>query len=117
MLGIAAVWFSFPSVFVIGGVGFTLIVSDLLEGRRKEAAGWVTATALCGLSFAVGYLLSFRYYAKNNYLTNFWMHTLARSPRSIGDLKWYIDNFLFFSLSSSDSESRACAAFVAIRSL
>src|SRR5271157_606604 len=94
VIGAAAVWLSFPSVFVIGGVGFTLIASDLLEGRRREAVAWVASMSVCSVSFGLAYLLSFRYYAKNDNLSTWWTYAFApMPPRSMGDVKWYIDNF------------------------
>jgi hypothetical protein len=92
--GSAAVWLSFPSVFVIAGIGFTLIASDLLEGRRRQAIGWIVSMAVCALSFGIAYLVSFRHYSKNDLLLSWWTYAFAPlPPRSVNDLKWYSDNF------------------------
>jgi hypothetical protein len=94
-LGALAVWFSFPSIFVTGGIGVTLIGHALLRGQRREALNWTLAMSLSALSFAVGYLISFRHYAGNHGLQAWWVDSFApMPPRSMKDLKWYGDNLL-----------------------
>ena len=114
VIGAAAVWLSFPSVFVIGGVGFTLIASDLLEGRRREAVAWVASMSVCSVSFGLAYLLSFRYYAKNDNLSTWWTYAFApMPPRSMGDVKWYIDNFfLLFPSEAGTPRPGLCGALL-----
>ena len=94
-LGALAVWFSFPSIFVTGGIGLTLIGHALLRGQRREALNWILAMSLSALSFVLGYLVSFRYYAGNQGLQEWWVNAFAPlPPRSLKDLKWYSDNLL-----------------------
>ena len=94
LVGATAVWFSFPSVFVIGGIGLTLIGSELLQGRRREAGAWIGSMTVCALSFGIAYFVSFRHYSGSTNLLTWWTSTFAPiPPRSIAHLQWYMDNF------------------------
>jgi Dolichyl-phosphate-mannose-protein mannosyltransferase len=111
IIGAIAVWFSFPSVFVIGGIGLTLIFSDLRGGRLSSALLWGAASAFCALSFGIAYLLLYRHYAGNKSLQDWWIPAFAPfPPRSLTDLKWYVDSFLDMFLLSSLRERGLAAA-------
>jgi hypothetical protein len=93
-LGTILIWFSFPSVFVIGGTGLTLIGWELAAGRLRSAVCWVAAMSVCALSFGLAYALSYRNYSRNDALLTWWTYAFAPfPPRSLSDLKWYSDNF------------------------
>jgi len=114
VIGAAAVWFSFPSVFVLGGLGLTAIASALLDGRRREAVSWVATMSVCAVSFGLAYFLSFRHYAKSDTLSAWWTYAFApMPPRSMGDVKWYIDNFfLLFPSELGLREAGLCGALL-----
>jgi hypothetical protein len=95
IVGAIAIWCSFPAVFVIGGIGLTLIVWNLRGGRPLPALLWTASSAFCALSFGIGYLVSFRHYAGNDGLQWWWTFAFAPfPPRSLTDAKWYMDSFL-----------------------
>jgi Dolichyl-phosphate-mannose-protein mannosyltransferase len=98
IIGAIAVWFSFPSVFVIGGIGLTWIFSESRRGRAQTAVRWGAASGVCALSFGVAYLTIYRHYAANEFLQHYWGDYWGDSfapfpPRSIDDFKWYLTRF------------------------
>lgn len=92
--GAVAVWFSHPSVFVLGGIGTALLLHAFVEGeyaRLKAAA----ATVGCWLaSFGVFYLLFLRELGANQFLLDYWAgHFLPLPPKELGDLTWLFDHY------------------------
>ncbi|AWM36821.1 hypothetical protein GobsT_53150 [Gemmata obscuriglobus] len=95
--GAAAVWFSHPSVFVLGGIGTGLLVSALVERDRPRffAAGGTVATWL--VSFAACYFLCLKQLGGNKYLTDYWAgHFMSLPPKGLGDLAWLVDHWIAF---------------------
>jgi len=91
IVGALLLWFSHPLLFVLGGIGTTLLIQHLRRGNRKLAC----ADAAMGLvwlgSFATNYLLISRYYVSNDFLRNYWQQQTAFAPlpRSLSNLLWY----------------------------
>jgi hypothetical protein len=95
-LGVAAVWFSHPSAFVLAGVGTTLLVSAL---SRRD---WPTFLALGAASLA--WLASFagvHHVAMNQMnhrrdLWAFWASAFPPAPpRTLWDLSWWPRQVLY----------------------
>ena len=88
LVGGAAVWFSQPSVLVLGGIALGLTAAYALE-RRWAAARWLGVSyALWGVSFVPAYLQSLQYLSDPAYLDAFWRTGfLPLPPRSVGDLR------------------------------
>ena len=89
LTGAAAVWCSFPSVFVLFAAGLALTIGAL---RRRE---WPRAIALLPVgaawlgSFFIYYTISLRTVAASDTLESWWAHAfLSVPPRSISDLNW-----------------------------
>lgn len=95
--GAAAVWFSHPSVFVLGGIGTALLVRGLVERDRAQflaAAGTVGAWLV---SFAACYFLCLKQLGGNKYLTDYWAgHFMTLPPTGLGDLAWLVDHTIAF---------------------
>ncbi len=53
-----APWWSFPSTFIIGGCGLTLVAESLARGRRGDALVWSTVGLVWFASFVVAYRAS-----------------------------------------------------------
>ena len=93
MLGAMAVWCSHPAIFILGGIGLTLVFSNLCAGQWRRSMAWSLTMACCATSFAIAYLSVYQHAAHSDYLLNYWKDTLAPiPPRSLGDVKWYIDS-------------------------
>jgi hypothetical protein len=114
--GAAAVWFSHPAAFVLGGVG-TALFADAAVARDRRRALASAATIGCWLtSFAVCYVTTLKQLGHNQYLLDYWAgHFLPLPPRSPGDLAWVVDHvFEFFAypggLSSTELKVGGLAA-------
>lgn len=89
LAGSAAVWFSFPSAFVLGGIGSALMAESL--GRRdwrRFGAALVTSAAWF-VSFVANYYLFARQIRNSEVMQAGWGEAfLPFPPRSFGDLAW-----------------------------
>jgi hypothetical protein len=56
LVAVAAPWCSFASAFIIAGSGATLVVADLLAGRRRDAL----LVSAVGLGWCLSFLISYR---------------------------------------------------------
>ena len=95
--GAAAVWFSHPVAFVLGGIGTSLFL-DAIAARDRRRALACAATIACWLaSFGLCYLVSLRQLGNNQYLLDYWAsHFLPLPPTGQGDLLWLADHFFTF---------------------
>lgn len=94
LAGAAAVWFSHPAAFVLGGIGTALLADAVVlkDRRRFLAAAGTVASWL--VSFGVCYLVSLKDLGNNEFLLNYWDgHFLPLPPKSPGDLAWLLDHF------------------------
>jgi hypothetical protein len=92
--GAAAVWFSHPAAFILGGLGSALLIDALLQRKRTRFLA-AASTAACWLaSFGLCYFLFLRNLGGNQYLLTYWDgHFLPLPPKSPGDLAWLFDHF------------------------
>jgi len=90
-VGAVLLWFSHPLLFVLGGIGITLLVQSLRAGKYKRAGKVTIMGATWLASFAANYLLISRYYVSNNFLLAYWQDqkAFAPLPRSWDTLLWY----------------------------
>lgn len=88
--GSLAVWFSFPSLFVLAGIGITLWV---LAWHEKQLARFRTLSIvfLCwAASFIVYYFLTLRLVSVNSYLQEFWTDAfIPLPPTRLWHLEYY----------------------------
>jgi hypothetical protein len=92
--GIVALGFSQPAIFVLGGIGLTLIAGAVAAGRPREALGWSAVAALWAALFLALYALVYRHYASSSSLLDHWDKEFAPfPPRSLSEVKWYYDHF------------------------
>ncbi len=92
--GAAALWCSFASIFVLGGVGITLVAAALSDRRGLRFAGVVLTGLAWILSFGVYYQLSIRYTGGNEVLKGWWRDTfMPLPPNSLADLNWFVRTF------------------------
>jgi hypothetical protein len=91
VLGAAAIWFAHPAVFVLGGVGLTLLV---LVARRR-AWGELPALALCGAlwtaSLGVEYWISLRALGHDPALLAVWASGFMPIPPV--NVSWFLRSF------------------------
>ena len=87
LFGLIAPWFSFPSVFVLAGVGIHLLASELLRRDRARAAMVAGMGLAWLLSFGGCFLLSRSILSKRDFIWVWWNFAfLPLPPRSFADL-------------------------------
>ena len=87
LVGTVCVWFSFPTVFVLAGVGTTLLAVELIEGRYRMAVGLLAVVGTWLSSFVAVYLVSPHDLIGNEELRDAWSGTFM--PLSPGAMvKW-----------------------------
>jgi 4-amino-4-deoxy-L-arabinose transferase-like glycosyltransferase len=89
--GAVLLWFSHPLLFVLGGVGLTLLIKHL-HARRYDLARIDVAIGIAWLaSFALNYLLISRYYVSSDFLQTYWQKqsAFAPVPDSVRGILWY----------------------------
>lgn len=88
LAGSVAVWFSHPSVFVLGGIG----LAGLLFDRRPGAT--LAAAACWGVSFLVEDRLFLHDLRNSAFMLRFWAASfMPMPPRSVDDARWFFTNF------------------------
>jgi len=108
ILGIAGavtIWISHPSVFILTGIGFVLVLEKF---TRKEYVPW---TWILGVgigwlaSFGIEYLISFQHIVADEYLIKYWRRAYVPLP-PWSDKGWFVDtyySFLFFAFHRADN--------------
>ena len=87
-------WFSFPSVFVLGAVGMALFGRFASAQSWKELRNLGVALALWFLSFYMFYSFSVRHIASNSSLENYWVKNFMPFPLdTFDDLLWVGESF------------------------
>lgn len=95
--GAAAVWFSHPAAFVLGGVGSGMLADAIARRDRAALLGRLLAVGCWALSFATCYLLFTRNLGMNQYLLDYWAGKfLPFPPTKPGDLAWLAMHFFEF---------------------
>lgn len=96
LAGSAAIWFSHPAAFVLGGIGLALFAEAVVRHDRGRITA-CCATIGCWLtSFALCYLVALRHLGNNQYLLDYWAGHFLPLPRSAGDLAWLADHYFAF---------------------
>lgn len=89
--GIIAIWFSFPAVFILGGIGTMWLMDWLTEPRKKV---FFILTAIFAL-WLISFWLQFRLLQSqtgNAYLLDFWReHFLPLPPKTLADLEFFFE--------------------------
>ena len=90
LAGMAVVWISHPSIFVLAGAGTTLILKGVIE-RRYRVACLAAAVSACWLaSFAVEYVVFLKDLQANDVLADYWDSAFLKfPPASPKDLRAY----------------------------
>ncbi|QJW95786.1 glycosyltransferase family 39 protein [Frigoriglobus tundricola] len=97
LAGAAAVWCSHPAAFVLGGIGTALLAQALAARDRARLLSASLTVGTWVVSFGACYLLCLKNLGGNKYLTDYWAaHFLPLPPKSIGDLTWVVDHYIFF---------------------
>jgi len=96
--GVVAVWFSFPIVFVMAGVGGAVLLACLRERTMPSLPGFVAVVAAWLVAFGCQYVFFAQHVAAMDDLTNYWREEGAFMPfppweRSHGGITWFTGSF------------------------
>jgi hypothetical protein len=91
-VGLLGEGLSFPSVFVLGGVGLVMFVDSFLHKRRRVAFVWMAVGLAWIAGFVLEYALLLRAYSGNAILHEFWQTGFPPSFASgLSGWSWYFD--------------------------
>jgi hypothetical protein len=85
--GAISVWLSYPAVFVLAGIGISLLIAIGPKKDHPSLGGLAGVFTLWILSFSVYYLLFMRPLKSNQYLLSFWGAGFMPVPTSVGAIK------------------------------
>jgi 4-amino-4-deoxy-L-arabinose transferase-like glycosyltransferase len=87
--GAAAVWFSHPAIYVLGGITLAAAMDGAISRERIVHSLYVLAA--WGVSFSLNFLLILHRLSHNDYMQWFWSLAggFAPVPKSPGALIWY----------------------------
>jgi hypothetical protein len=92
--GAAALWFSFPAVFVLAGVGLTLCVPAFRDRNWRELARLSIVSAIWGIGFISLWWLQLRFFESEPGWKALWNDAfMPLVPKSLGELLWYPRRF------------------------
>ena len=87
-LGVAATWFSLPSVFVLAGAGLWLTARAASERRWRRLAALALLGGAWGSSFAACFVVSSRLLGESRFMWTWWDFSfLPLPPRSLADVE------------------------------
>jgi len=92
LAGMAALWLSHPALFVLAGIGFTLVI---LLVQRREASSLRLVAGMGSLwvaNLALLYFINLRDLSRNGYLINYWKDAYLPMP-PWGDPNWLTTSF------------------------
>lgn len=92
--GAGAVWCSFTAIFVLAGIGATLVFAAATDRRGGRVAGTIATGLVWLMSFGAYYLASIRYTGGDEVLRSWWTDTfMPLPPRSLTELNWFVRTF------------------------
>jgi hypothetical protein len=86
--GIFAFWFSHPALFVLAGIGFTLLVQALQERDRSKIGRVIMLGVTWVANLGLLYLVSLRYLTQNTFLREYWQENFIPVP-PWADWEWF----------------------------
>ena len=94
LAGAAAVWFSHPAAFILGGVGTAALADAAVRRDRKALVSRLLAVGCWTVSFGVCYLLFTRMLGMNQYLIDYWKDKFfPLPPTGLGDFAWIVMHY------------------------
>ena len=97
VVGAIAIWFSHPSVFILAGIGLTLLISAWVQREWSKIYKYIAVYLVWLTSFIAFYIVSIRELSNNAALQKSWDSNhnsfMPLPPLSLADLKWYPQTF------------------------
>lgn len=96
-IGAIAIWFSHPSVFILAGIGLTLLISAWVQREWSKIYKYIAVYLIWLASFVTFYIVSIQELSNNAALQKSWDSNhnsfMPLPPLSLTDLKWYPQTF------------------------
>jgi hypothetical protein len=90
-IGALALWFAYPSVFILAGIALALLIPRLLRRDFRGLGPWLLPFTMWGVSFLVNYFLFISVGTRSDFLADFWRQNfLPLPPKSTADLLWFV---------------------------
>lgn len=97
LVGAAAIWISHPSVFVLGGIGATAAFVFLARKQWDRLARLSLLACMWLTSLGISYFFFLRGLTRDRDLLDYWVDNfMPLPPKSVSDLKWFVDSFFGF---------------------
>ncbi len=97
-VGASILWFSFPAIFSLGGIGLALCAQFWRNKSRNEMRNLLVIFCFWILSFVILYMVSSRQIeqtAQDSVLASYWRPTfMPFPPHTIHEVFWFIQNCL-----------------------
>lgn len=91
VLGALLPWFSYPSTFVLGGLGLAMVLRPVLRCSFRSALRLSIPLLLWGAGLLLLYGTVLRSGLRDEFLRSFWREFFAPfPPRALTDLYWYL---------------------------
>ncbi len=92
--GALSVWFAFPALFVLTGIGTVYVARALVNKDLRGALLRGFTLAVWMISIACNYQLMLRYNAENAEVRTWWLDRfMPLPPMSISDFYWFVRTF------------------------
>jgi len=112
-----AMWFSHPAVFILAGLGTSLLWVLLRHNDRRSLFLLSVPGVLWSGSFLVVYFVSLRSLSANPQLLAYWQDAFPPiPPSSVADIRWFVDSFfgLFSNVGGLEPELTGIAAVAGV---
>lgn len=112
LVGSLAIWLSHPAAFVLAATAATFTVALATRREWARLVRLAPAFLLWGVSLALCYFLSLRSLSHNHDLLAYWQtEFMPLPPRSVSDLKWFVDSFFDFFAEAAAMQFTALVSF------
>lgn len=95
LLGAIILWFSYSSIFILGGIGIGLAIHYIYSKQWRILFKHASVFSIWLLSFVVNYVLFTHKHAESEWIA-YWFRTYQNfmpfPPKSVDDLKWFAYN-------------------------
>lgn len=114
-IGAISVWLSHSAVFILAGIGVSLILPCFINKEWSKIMQLLTVYLIWASNFFIIYSISLRSLITDNVLLNYWKDGFGPSPGGpFRWLKWFIDSFfnMFFNPGGFWLQGIAALAFI-----
>jgi hypothetical protein len=94
VMGAVAIWFSFPAIFVLAGIGVSLTVLAMRRRAWTDMPPLIAVGSLWGVTFLGMYVLCV-HQVDTELLLDYWQNGfMPLPPRSLAEVRWFSEMFL-----------------------